>query len=66
MGLRLSKEQEVEVMTARRRMLTRLNALVEQRKAIISQLGLEMLQTGRVHPPPLPLPLSSPIPQISL
>lgn len=47
-GLQLSRDQETEILTARRRMLTRLLALIDQRKAIISQLGLQMLQTGRV------------------
>lgn len=53
MGLQLSKEQETEILTARHRMLTRLLALVDQRKSIISRLGLQMLQTGRVSCPRL-------------
>lgn len=51
MGLKLSKEQESEMLTARRRMLNKLNALVENRRAIISQLGMELLQTARVSQP---------------
>ena len=36
------------MLTARRRMLNKLNVLVEHRRAIISQLGLELLQTAQV------------------
>ena len=49
MGLKLSKEQESEILTARRRMLNKLNTLVEGRRAIISQLGMELLATARVR-----------------
>ena len=49
LGLRLSKDQETEILNARKRMLNRLLALVDQRKSIISRLGLQMLQTGRVR-----------------
>ena len=37
------------MLTARRRMLSKLNTLVENRRAIISQLGMELLQTARVR-----------------
>lgn len=47
-GLKLTKEQETELLTARRRMLTRLLGLVDHRKAIISRIGMQMLQTGKV------------------
>lgn len=50
-GLKLSKEQENEMLTARRRMLSKLNTLVEHRRAIVSQLGMELLQTARVSHP---------------
>lgn len=36
------------MLNARRRMMTRLNNLVDQRRSIIAQLGLELLQSGSV------------------
>ena len=58
-GLKLSKEQENEMLTARRRMLGKLNTLVENRRAIISQLGMELLQTARVRAPAIQTALTS-------
>ena len=48
--LHLTVDQKNEMLNARRRMLARLNDLVAQRKAMVSQLGLELLQAGRVSP----------------
>jgi hypothetical protein len=52
--MRITEEQRENLLTARRYLLRRMREIVYARRTILAQLGLDLISTSAVPPPPLP------------